>query len=104
MLNDSESPQNALQSLLVWQALPETQEVLKLLKDKADLADLGLKRGPLGYRDNVDGRVLDGDTITQLRCQFIGEEKGLRELSRLLTERELTLREKLKQQQQDTSK
>ena len=100
MLKDSESPQTALLSLCDWLALEETKEVLNLLKDKADLAEVMVKASPQAYRDNKDGNILDGDVISQLRNQFIGEEKGLRHLSKLLAQREKELREKLKEQEQ----
>lgn len=57
-----------------------------------------VKAHPRAFRDESDGRVLPGDTITQMRNQLIGEEKGLRELSKVLAQREHDLRQKLKQQ------
>ena len=96
MLNDSNSPLTALQSLLQWQDLPETKEVLQFLKDKADLAETWGKASPAKFIQNFTG--IDGETIVQLRDHFIGEEKGLRHLSKLLAQRELELRETIKKQ------
>jgi len=57
-----------------------------------------VKASPLAYRDPGIGTMLPGETITQMRNQFIGEEKGLRELNLLLTQRRAELEETIKKQ------
>lgn len=57
-----------------------------------------VKASPYAYRDQETKAILPGETITQLRNQSIGEEKGLRHLAVLLAQREKELREVIKQQ------
>jgi len=105
MLNDSDSPHNALQKLLAWQALSETQEVLQHLKMQAEMADRQIKASPLSIRvtlNRISGleQVLpDAGTANNLHHQFIGNFQGLTHLERLLVERKAALEEIIKQQQ-----
>lgn len=107
MLNDSDSPQHALEKLLAWVKLSETQEVLALLKDKAEVVDKQIKLSPLAVRVTVmqvNGmqQVLpDYGTANALHHQFIGNFQGLTELQRTLERRETDLRAQLKQIEQD---
>lgn len=57
-----------------------------------------VKASPYAYRDQETKTVLPGETISQLRNQSIGEEKGLRHLSVLLAQRERELRETIEKQ------
>lgn len=74
--------------------------MLQYLKDKANLAEVMVKASPYAYRDQETKTILPGDTITQLRNQSIGEEKGLRHLAVLLAQREKELREVIEKQNQ----
>lgn len=102
MLNNSTSPQSDLESLCNWLALPETKEVLQYLQDKANLTEVMVKASPLAYKDEQTREQLDAATIHSLRDHFIGEEKGLRHLAKLLAQREEELRAKIKKQEQTT--
>ena len=55
-----------------------------------------VKASPQAYRDQANGAMMEGENINALRNQFIGEEKGLRYLSALLTQSEKDFREKIK--------
>ncbi len=101
MFNDSTSPQIEYNSLLQWRNLPETQEVLKYLRDKVEATDRMVHRSPIGYRSVVDNREvpMEAGLVQQLRDQFVGEWRGLREFERKLDERQAELEEKLKQQE-----
>ncbi len=101
MLTDSNSPHNDLESLLRWRALPETQEVLKWLRDKAQPAFRLALAGPTEYRINSGGEsgvIPDGSVIQQMRDQFIGNYQGLSALEKHLDFTEQALREIIQQQ------
>jgi hypothetical protein len=95
MLTDSTSPQNALECLCKWLALPETKEVLNHLKDKAEATDSLIKRRPDAFRDPKNDTILSGDVIVMIKERATGEQIGLKYLSTLLAQREVDLREKL---------
>lgn len=67
--------------------------MLKALKDKSEEAHRMVIGSPMLY-----DRSLDGVKVENLRHQLIGEYKGLRYLSNLLTQREEELRKQTKQQ------
>lgn len=94
MLKNSTSPLSDLQNLLQWLELPQTKECLLELQDKAETARLMALASPQAYNN-----VRDSGEINQLRNQFIGNLKGLTELQRILTSREVELREYLKLQE-----
>lgn len=101
MLTDSNSPHSDLQSLLNWRELPATQEVLKTLDSLARPAERMANASPDRYRLTVNRVEMlpDGETITQMRNQFIGNFKGLDALKNLLDAREAELRETIKNQE-----
>ena len=101
MLKSTDSPQNALNSLCNWLALPETQEVLNLLRLQSQTADKLLKRSPLAIRLQINGEdtAPDGATIEQFRNQCIGEFKGLVYLENYLNDYEAELIETVKRQE-----
>lgn len=85
MFKDSDSPQNAFNSLSAWLRLPETQEALAALKEEGDslnqvLLQLVPKR-ELGH--------LLGDMFH--REQSIGEIRGLTRLDALCQQRLIEL-------------
>ena len=106
MLNGSTSPHKELDNLLRWLALPETQEVLNLLKDKSEAADRQIKSSPIAHRitlQTIEGPTqvpIDGVLYAALHNQFIGNFQGLTELSRVLANREADLRALIKQQEE----
>ena len=91
MLNDSGSPHNDLQKLSEWRKLPETQEVLQYLRDKAQLAQNQVNKSPMGFQ--VNGHILDTGIINSLRDRFSGNREGFLELEGLLNQREAQLLE-----------
>lgn len=98
MLNDSGSPHNDLQKLLAWRSLPETQEVLRYLQDKAEAAQAGANKGPLQF--SVNGERPDMTVIRALQDRFQGNREGCRELERLLKERQMALEQLIAEQKQ----
>lgn len=105
MLNDSGSPHSDLRKLSEWHNLPETQEVLRHLKDLADRA-LGVVTGSPLKIINPDGSPADGTKVSLFQNRLIGEYKGLLELSRLIEARTSELTERVamldKQQTEQT--
>ena len=100
MLKDSDSPHNALQSLCQWLSLPETQEVLQYLRDKAEVAAKHGTKTPISFVDR-NGQQLSQETIRCLQDRFIGNAEGLNELGTFLENRQAELRLRLKQLEQD---
>ncbi len=98
MLHDSDSPQSDYKKLCSWLDLPETQEVLRYLQDKAEATDRMVHASPTVYRSATDDRSvpMEAGLVQQLRDQFIGEFRGLLELKRTLDQRKLDLETTIK--------
>ena len=84
MFNDSDSPQSDYSSLCSWLNLPQTQQVLQLLKGLAD-SNISIVLG-LTPKDH-------GDVIQ--REQLIGETRGLQKLDLIIKARTNDLQLKL---------
>ena len=93
MLTDSLSPHNDLQNLRSWLELPETQEVLKRLKELSLMAQQMALASPQVYLKELDGEKCD-----QLRHQFIGNWQGLHKVETLLEDRLKELEEQVLRQ------
>jgi hypothetical protein len=89
MFNDSNSPRSDYNSLLSWLNLPETQEVLQLLKAESDELDtLIVNLTPSRDLGTFIGNFFHTE-------QSKGEIRGLRRLAALLNDRKLELERKI---------
>ena len=79
-------------------------EVLQHLKEMAARADLQGKRDPIHFRVTIGTEQIlpDYQTIDAMRNRFVGNEQGLRELQRLLDQRQADLEQVILSQQKQS--
>lgn len=99
-LTGSDSPQSDLHNLQCLRASAAVKALLQFNRELAAAAGVMSRASPDRFRirlNNLD-YLPDGQTITQMRDQFIGNEKGLLQLERFLDQLEKELSEKIIQQ------